>query len=123
MKPTKQGGENLAIYKVVRILKHKPLGWLMTGRFVYCRILFAKNYVIRRELVRCFSPSAKQDAVIVQAKKVKALWIDSMPDPVKVNGKPKAEGKPNKDAGKVNGKSPAKVESKAKWGAKVKGSK
>ncbi len=97
MKPTK-GGKILAIYKVVRNLKHKSLGWLITGRFVYCRVLHAKNFVIRRELVRCFTPSAKQDAVIAQAKKVKALWIDSMPDPAKVNGKP------NKDAGKVNGK-------------------
>jgi len=91
MKPTKQGGEILAIYKVVRNLKFKHLGWIMSGRFVWCRAIFAKNYVIRRELVRCFSKgTAKQDAV-----KVNAIWIDTEPEP----GKKKTNGKINKTKG------------------------
>jgi len=98
MKPTKQGGEILAIYKVVRNLKLKHLGWITTGRFVWCRALFAKNYVTRREIVRCFSKrTAMQDAV-----KVNAIWIDSMPKPknkevksVEVKSKPEtAKAKP-----------------------------
>lgn len=79
MKPTKQGGEILAIYKVVRNLKFKHLGWITSGNFVWCRAIFAKNYIIRRELVRCFSKRpAKQDAV-----EVNAIWIDSIPEPDK----------------------------------------
>lgn len=72
-----------AIYKVVRNIKHKKHGWIILGRFVKCRPEFAKNYVIRRELVRC---SAEKQA------SVKALWIDSVPEPVKTQPK-KVENK------------------------------
>ena len=79
MQPSKQGGEILAIFKVVRNLKLKHLGWITSGKFVWCRAIFAKNYVTRREIVRCFSKrSAMQDAVTVNA-----IWIDSMPKPKK----------------------------------------
>jgi len=54
--------------------------------------------VIRRELVRCFTPSAKQDAVVAQAKKVKAFWIDSIPDP----SEPKAKANDSKVNGNAN---------------------
>jgi len=90
MKPTKQGGEILAIYKVVRNLKLKHFGWITSGKFVWCRAIFAKNYVTRRELVRCFSKrTAMQDAVTVNA-----IWIDSLPDPRKQESKQKQESKP-----------------------------
>jgi hypothetical protein len=62
----------ILIYKVVKMFKHKEHGWLKFGRFVKCRPEFAKNYVIRRELIRCFSD--KQDSV-------DALWIDNVPEP------------------------------------------
>ncbi len=69
----------LAIYKVVRMFKLKHLGRITNKRFVWCRAIFAKNYVTRRELVRCRSKrSAKQDAV-----QVNAIWIDTMADPLK----------------------------------------
>ena len=66
------------IYKVVRNIKHRQHGWIKLGRFVECRPEFAKNYVIRREMVRC--SANKQDSI-------KPLWIDSEP-------KPKAKQKP-----------------------------
>jgi len=72
-------GQVLAIYKVVRNLKLQHLGRIMSGKFVWCRAIFAKNYVIRHELVRCRSKRpAKQDAVLVNA-----AWIDIMDDPLK----------------------------------------
>jgi len=63
----------LAIYKVVRNFKHKKHGWIMWGRFVCCTPEYAKNQVIRRELVRC--SAEKQESAIA-----KALWIDLIPD-------------------------------------------
>lgn len=72
-------GQVLAIYKVVRNLKLKHLGRITNKRFVWCRAIFAKNYVIRRELVRCSSKRpAKQDAV-----QLNAIWIDTIDDPLK----------------------------------------
>ena len=72
-------GQVLAIYKVVRNFKLKHLGWMTNKKFVWCRAIFAKNYVIRRELVRCPSNRpAKQDAV-----QVNAIWIDTIDDPLK----------------------------------------
>lgn len=63
---------NAFIYKVIRSIKHKKHGWIKTGRFVKCRPEYAKNHVIRHELVRC--PTGKQDSV------VETLWIDSEPE-------------------------------------------
>ena len=63
----------LAIYKVVRNFKHKKHGWITWRRFVVCTPEYAKNHVIRRELVRC--SAEKQESAIA-----KALWIDSIPD-------------------------------------------
>lgn len=65
-----------AIYKVVRSIKLVNHGWIKTGRFVECRPVFAKNHVIRRELIRCFA--ASKDS----AESVNALWIDTEPNPV-----------------------------------------
>ena len=45
----------------------------MWGRFVSCTPEYAKNYVIRRELVRC--SAGKQESAIA-----KALWIDVIDD-------------------------------------------
>ena len=64
----------LAIYKVVRNIKHKTHGWIMWGRFVTCTPKYAKNYVIRHELVRC---STEKQASVLKS----ALWIDRVPDP------------------------------------------
>ena len=72
-------GQVLAIYKVVRMFKLKHHGWITNKKFVWCRAIFAKNYVIRHELVRCRSKrSAKQDAA-----QVNAIWIDTIGDPLK----------------------------------------
>ena len=66
--------KTLAIYKVVRLFKHKVHGWIDWRRkFVVCTPEYAKNHVIRRELVRC--SAEKQESAIA-----KALWIDSIPD-------------------------------------------
>ncbi len=64
----------VAIYKTVRNIHLKNHGWVKFGRFVKCRPEFAKNMVIRRELVRC---SAEKQASAFK----KALWIDVIPDP------------------------------------------
>ena len=77
----------LAIYKVVRSFKHKVHGWIKWGRFVCCTPLYAKNHVIRRELIRC--STEKQESVAKTA-----LWIDSLPDPRKQESKQKPESKP-----------------------------
>lgn len=68
----------VAIYKVVRLFKHKTHGWIKWGRFVRCRPIFAKNHVIRHELVRCKGKAGKQDSAMKTA-----LWIDSIDDPLK----------------------------------------
>ena len=86
MEPTNQGGEALAIYKVVRGFKHLTHGWILPGRFVLCRAIFAKNSVIRHEWVRCFT-----DEVRKNAKAVNALWVDSMPDPAESKSKQKTK--------------------------------
>lgn len=62
-------------YKVVRSFKHKQHGWIKTGRFVKCRPEFAKNYVIRRELVRCSTEGQES---------VESLWVDILEEPKKV---------------------------------------
>ena len=66
----------LAIYKVVRNIKHKTHGRIKFGTFVRCTPKYAKNYVIRHELIRC--PAGKQESVIE-----KALWIDVIDNPLK----------------------------------------
>lgn len=66
------------IYKVVRNIKHKQLGWIKLGRFVECRPEFAKNYVIRREMVRVSAENTKS---------LDVTWIDSKSKPVKEKSK------------------------------------
>lgn len=63
----------LAIYKVVRSFKHKTLGRIKVGRFVTCTPLYAKNYTIRHELIRC--KADKQESAIKDS-----LWIDVIDD-------------------------------------------
>ena len=85
------------------MFKHKTHGWITAKRgFVVCTPEYAKNYVIRRELVRCSAD--KQESAIA-----KALWIDSIPDIRKPE--PKPESKPELDS---KPKSNDKPEGKAK---------
>jgi len=65
------------IYKVIRNIKHPVHGWLIVGRFVECRPEYAKNHVIRRELVRV--SAEKQDSI-----RDRLIWIDSQPEPEEV---------------------------------------
>jgi len=105
MQPSKQGGEILAIFKVVRNLKLKHLGWITSGKFVWCRAIFAKNYVIRHELIKCPSKrSAMQDAVTVNA-----IWIDSMPEPKKIKKSKKQRLKSKPKTEKVKSKEKIKA--------------
>ncbi len=92
----------LAIYKVVRTFKHKKHGWIKWGRFVTCTPEYAKNYVIRRELVR--GKADKQESAIA-----KALWIDSIPD-LRIADKAEPKPKPRK---KSKGKGKAKPKGKS----------
>ena len=93
--------KTLAIYKVVRNFKHKVHGWITwRSGFIVCTPEYAKNYVIRRELVRC--SAEKQESAIA-----KALWIDSIPDLRKPEAEAKAKPEPKPEA-------KPKVKSKAK---------
>jgi len=78
----------------------------MWGRFVTCTPEYAKNHVIRRELVRC--SAEKQDSALKTA-----LWIDVIPDLYKPEpeSKPKPEPK-TKSNGKPNGKLKDKIKKK-----------
>lgn len=90
---------SVCVYKVTINIKHPVHGWLKLGRFVKCRPEYAKNHVIRRELVRV--SSEKLDSL-------NPLWIDSIEEPkvsdkkpVVSNEKPKVVKKQRK---KVNAK-------------------
>ena len=89
----------IAIYRVTRNIKHKEHGWLILGRFVKCRPEYAKNYVIRRELVRV-SP--------LKQASVKALWIDVFDEPKKQ----KAVSEPKAKSAQVAKAQRAQVKSK-----------
>ena len=79
----------LAIYKVVRTFKHKTHSWIKWGRFVCCTPQYAKNHVIRRELIRC--KTDRQASVLSSA-----LWIDSVLDPRIADKVAKTKPKPRK---------------------------
>ena len=87
----------LAIYKVVRTFKHKTHGWIKWGRFVTCTPIYAKNYVIRRELIR--GKADKQESAIKDS-----LWIDVIGDLRKKKPEPNPEIKQTQKPKSKNGK-------------------